>query len=323
MKKNLLVLAYTCIISPLFAQTVSLDTAINDYAQLLVSQIPKDKALAIIGFETTKPQLMEYFFDTMLEKIWEHGARRIYERQRMENLQKELEFSLTEYVDEKTAQRIGHFVGAGIVIYGSISSIGSDYRISIRAGDVETGQVLVPKSYDLKADKRLTGLLGLSAIKPQAPKPSVEYRTYPVLGLFFSMFTNGGNKSGFEFETLDLQAGIYTEALTGLYVLADIGGGWGFNSNYDMFVVYHFGGVVEKRFFDDFFILGVGGGMVGWTSESESSPLYPFMRGSFGINLAQRSIWDDLSVQTKVYFDYDFDDGYRLGFLVGLSGYFD
>jgi len=140
----------------------TLDSAIADYSTSLAEIVPKGKTMAIIGFETNKETLLNYFYNSMMENIWKQGGILLYERSKIEALEKELDLSLTGKVNDETAQRIGHFVGVETVVYGSLLKIGDDYLMSIRTASVESGQVLFPKSYDLQLDSRLAGLLGIT-----------------------------------------------------------------------------------------------------------------------------------------------------------------
>jgi hypothetical protein len=64
------------------------------------------------------------FIDTMITKIKEHDRNaRVFERQRIEFLQKELDFSLSGRVSDETAQGIGRFIGADTVIYGVLTCL--------------------------------------------------------------------------------------------------------------------------------------------------------------------------------------------------------
>jgi TolB-like protein len=64
-------------------------------------------------------------------------------------------------VSDATAQRIGQFVGVKTVVYGSFTKVGAGNRVMLRATDVETGQILLIKTYDIRMDGRLAGLLGI------------------------------------------------------------------------------------------------------------------------------------------------------------------
>jgi len=168
-KLILLVIISIIIGGSTYSQNIfTLDSAIADYSKNLVKFVPKGESIAIISFETETEELLNYFYASMIENIWKQGEIILYERTKIETLQKELDFSLTGMVNDETAQRIGHFVGVGTVIYGSLIKIGNDYLLSIRTASVESGRVLFPKSYDLQLDTRLAGLLGT----PQTLMPS-------------------------------------------------------------------------------------------------------------------------------------------------------
>jgi len=120
--------------SGLFGQKqVGLQEAVNDFAKELSSRLHGNRTIAVVGFKTDNHIQMVTFFDTMIEKIMEHDKNIvIVERQRIENLQKELDFSLTGLVSDNTAQRIGGFIGADTVIYGELISgeRKNDYRMT-------------------------------------------------------------------------------------------------------------------------------------------------------------------------------------------------
>jgi len=150
---------------PLFPQNrLTLDNAILDFAEHAVSLLPvNNRRIAVIAFETDRRDLMVYVIDTLLERIWEKGTDLVVvERQRIENLQRELNFSLTGDVSDETVQRIGHTIGANTIVYGSMAVSGNPPRLTLRATDVETSQILVTRSYDLRTDSRLSALLGIN-----------------------------------------------------------------------------------------------------------------------------------------------------------------
>jgi hypothetical protein len=106
---------------------------------------------------------MVYFIDTMVVNLTARDNNiSVFERHRIENLQRELNFSLTGLVSDLTAQRIGHFIGADTVIYGTFRSAnsGNSHRMTITATVTETAQILLSKTYDLRIDSRLAGILG-------------------------------------------------------------------------------------------------------------------------------------------------------------------
>jgi len=159
-------------IMPLFPENrMTLDNAIKDFAAELLTQIPDGSSIAVIYFETDKRNLMVHFIDSMVDKLSSNAIKdknvKVYERKDIEILQRELNFSLTGYVNDDTVQRIGQFVGADKLVYGSMTVNNGEYRMTIRAAVTETAEILLPRSYDLRLDSRLKGLLGITKKEPQ------------------------------------------------------------------------------------------------------------------------------------------------------------
>jgi len=155
----------------LFPQTkMTLDNAINDFAAELLTSLPDGSRIAVISFETNKHDLMVHFIDSMVDKLSGNAIKakniKVYERKDIEILQRELNFSLTGYVSDETAQMIGQFVGADKLVYGSMRVNNDGYRMSIRVAVTETAEILLAKSYDLRLDSRLKGLLGTAKKEP-------------------------------------------------------------------------------------------------------------------------------------------------------------
>jgi hypothetical protein len=162
-----------CVLASLFSQTTTalykaVDESITDFARDFIKRFPDNRNIAVIGFETKDRDLMVHFIDTMIGTLNETGGSKIevYERQRLENLQKELDFSLTGRVSENTEQRIGQFIGADTLLYGAMESGG---RMTITAATTETGRILFHKTYDLSGSTRLWSIgvsIGSSFSRP-------------------------------------------------------------------------------------------------------------------------------------------------------------
>jgi len=161
MRKLILLIFFSFLLEPLFPQNrMSLDTAIKDFAVNFTSMFLENRRIAVISFESDKRDLTIHFIDSMIMDLLEGNKDiEVYERQKIEILQKELDFSLTLRVSDETVQRIGHFVGADTVVYGSIRKISNknEYQMTITATTVETGRILSQKLYDLRNDSRLKG----------------------------------------------------------------------------------------------------------------------------------------------------------------------
>jgi len=323
------VLVFTVMLQLFSQNLVTLDEAINDYAIGLMKNVEKDKGVAVIAFETNKINLAVYFIDTMTEKLWEKGIRPIYERQRLEVLQKELNYSLSGDVSDETALRVGKRTGVNTVVYGSLQLIGNNnYRISIRATNVETAQIIFPKSYDLKMNPRLAGLLGISSNVQNQPNQEQSYNTnylkpqkkLPETSMMFYLdFPNIGFATIFDLEVqLGLQVGV---AIEGFNFLFDLDGGFGvtFDSDQNIrlgieeeyYLSCSAGGMFEYKF-PKSIGLGIGGGIKNYTLKIIGSDGYfPYIRGLIHFCFDE-GIRGDTS-GFGLYFDYYFLYGVKFG----------
>lgn len=67
---------------------------------------------------------------------------RLVERERLEELQAELEFQQSAHVDPTTAQNTGLMVGAQFVVTGALTTVEPDMLLDTRIADVETAEIL-------------------------------------------------------------------------------------------------------------------------------------------------------------------------------------
>jgi hypothetical protein len=172
----------------------TLDKAISDFAVELLTSLTNGSRIAVISFETDKRELAVYFIDSMVDRLAGKKDKdvKVFERKNIEALLKETGIGLTGYVDDATAQRIGHFVGADTVVYGSLTAVSNNYRMSIRAAITETAEIKLGKSYDLRLDSRLKGLLGNN--KSQTGNTDNDKYLYfgGRAGLSLGFYGNGG-----------------------------------------------------------------------------------------------------------------------------------
>jgi TolB-like protein len=77
----------------------------------------------------------------------------VVERERMQDLLKEMEMQRTQYFDSTTAARAGKLVGAQYVVVGSMAAVRPSMRIDTRIVRVETGEIVKAAKVVGKEDK--------------------------------------------------------------------------------------------------------------------------------------------------------------------------
>jgi hypothetical protein len=196
MKPSLIILFLALAAAPLWSQTaLTLDQALKNHGAALVDRLPRGSVVAILNVNAPRVNLSDYIIDELSSYITTDGRLVVVDRQNIQVLQSELKFQMSGDVSDETAQRIGQMIGAQIIVSGGFSQIGSEYRLLIRAIEVETAKVMLqPPALTVQLDARLAGLL------------NVEY----------DEFTEG-RRIGASF--LNLAAGL------GSYPMGDWGGG--------------------------------------------------------------------------------------------------
>lgn len=86
--------------------------------------------------------------DMVLNKFFE-----IIEREQLDKALKELELSLKDVIDPKSAKKVGKILAADAVLCGSVSEMGQFFIINIRLVDVEKAVIIAAASIDIKIRK--------------------------------------------------------------------------------------------------------------------------------------------------------------------------
>jgi TolB-like protein len=162
-KPSLIILFLALAAAPLWPQTaLTLDQALKNHGAALVERLPQGSVVAILNVNAPTVNLSDYIIDELSFYITTDGRLAVVDRQNIQVLQSELKFQMSGDVSDETAQRIGQMIGAQIIISGSLSKIGSEYRLSIRAIEVETARVMLqPPALTVQLDARLAGLLNV------------------------------------------------------------------------------------------------------------------------------------------------------------------
>jgi len=144
---------------PIVTETgISLDMALSDIASYYVGNLPANTVIALINFNAEAQLLSDYIFEELWIHFEDSRSFVLVDRKNLELIQKEMDYQYSGLVSDESMQSIGHQFGAEILVYGNITSIGSEYRLVVRATDVEKAVTSI-RSATVKADRRFTALL--------------------------------------------------------------------------------------------------------------------------------------------------------------------
>jgi hypothetical protein len=195
----------------LFAQTViSLDQAVKEAALDFAGRMSSGSRVAVTSFDSASTALSKYIIDDITKYLVNSGGFKVIDRHYLDEARKELKFSMTGEISLETEQKIGYFVGAQVVIFGSIEPFGKEYRLQTRALRVESGEILVMYTAVIKK-KNIENIAGAEIKQREKEakqgerkqwwddKKEIAFRNYwNVMGGYFEFGDGGTSGGGFD-----------------------------------------------------------------------------------------------------------------------------
>jgi hypothetical protein len=176
---------------------VTLDEAIADIAAYYAAALPANAKIALTGVEAEARLLSDYIF----EELWIHFEDRasfvMIDRQNLELIQKELAYQYSGAVSDESARSIGQQFGPQTLVYGKITRLDGEYRLVVRATDVETAVTGI-RSAAVIPGRRFAALL-------ETPSGGMAGA-----GMAKVLYSGEGNPWGFTVQT-DRSGGDYRE----------------------------------------------------------------------------------------------------------------
>jgi TolB-like protein len=108
----------------------------------LVETLPIGSIIAVLNISSNDRVLSENVVDELEFNLVDSRKFTIVDRARLDQIRQEQNFQMSGEVSDDSAVSIGNMLGANIVIVGTISTSGSRGRITIRALDAKTAQIV-------------------------------------------------------------------------------------------------------------------------------------------------------------------------------------
>lgn len=117
--------------------------------------------------------------EIMMEEAKASAGARVVERERLDQVLRELRLAKDAVMDQATAVRAGRLLGAGRIVFGSFSVLGHGLALTARVVNVETGEIVAAVTRKGKGTDELEGM-ARAAIRaalggagaPPVPAPS-------------------------------------------------------------------------------------------------------------------------------------------------------
>jgi hypothetical protein len=115
----------------------------------LTQNIPLRSRLALVGITTTDPSEASFYLNELTLNFVNSKKFIVVDRNDIDKVLGEQNFQMSGYVDDDAFVSIGKFIGATVVVTGSITGTGAQKRLVIKAIDVLTSEILSMVSVSL------------------------------------------------------------------------------------------------------------------------------------------------------------------------------
>ena len=116
--------------------------AVNKVSIDLIQKLPANSIVVIVNVASDNRELSLFVIDELEYRMVNSNKFRIVDRKRLEAILNEQKFQMTGLVNDDSIVGIGKMLGANFVITGDITPSGSKNRLSVRALDVQTAQIV-------------------------------------------------------------------------------------------------------------------------------------------------------------------------------------
>jgi len=129
---------------PVVGQSIKsgIEGAIARASVIFVGELPKDSTIAVISVSSSDVNMASFTIDELEYQLVTAKQFRIVDRNTLDKIRAEQKFQLSGEVSDQSAVTIGSMLGASIVITGNISGIGNTQRLTLKALDVKTAQII-------------------------------------------------------------------------------------------------------------------------------------------------------------------------------------
>ena len=141
------------------AEPDELDYVIRDASDYLNNNIPNGNKIVILNIQSDSTSLSNYIIDELIANAVNDRIFTVVDRQQLEAIRAEQSFQYSGEVADDEALAIGRFFGAQTIVSGTISPLGSRYRMTIRALDVQTATVQGQYNRNIAAGETVIALV--------------------------------------------------------------------------------------------------------------------------------------------------------------------
>jgi TolB-like protein len=123
-------------------QAAGIEDAISRAGDELTGGLPDNATVAVLSVSSYNYDIATFVIDELEYRLVAARRFKVVDRKTLDTIRREQHCQMSGEVDDDSAVSIGKLLGANIVITGAITGSGSTQRLTLKALDVKTAQIV-------------------------------------------------------------------------------------------------------------------------------------------------------------------------------------
>jgi hypothetical protein len=119
-----------------------IEGAVARASVVFIGELPANSTIAVISISSNNAELAMFAIDELEYQLVTSRQFTIVDRKTLDTIRTEQNFQLSGEVSDQSAVSLGNMLGASIVITGAISGSGNTQRLTLKALNVKTSQIV-------------------------------------------------------------------------------------------------------------------------------------------------------------------------------------
>jgi TolB-like protein len=119
-----------------------MDEVVERISAKFIVELPASAVIAVLNISSSDKAAALFIIDELEFHLSESKRFKIVDRNSLDAIRVEQQFQASGDVSDESAHSIGNMLGANIVITGNISGTGTSRRVTLKALDVETAEII-------------------------------------------------------------------------------------------------------------------------------------------------------------------------------------
>jgi TolB-like protein len=141
---------------------LSLDAAIQESSLEISNNLTAGTIIAVVSISSSSINISEYIIEELSIYLPKNKNISVVDRKSLELIRQEMRYQLSGEVSDESARAIGKQLGANVIITGSITMLANDYRLRLRAINVETAVIEQTSSFTISGNDRVLTQLNIN-----------------------------------------------------------------------------------------------------------------------------------------------------------------